>query len=190
MGTERDLEYEGPCLCGKGRFRIDCCTPDHGWSVSVRESYETHIQCADCSSKYELHQFGKQFGLVKRSDIAERESHRQQWHKLQKAMLNRQDVHQLLDELAEHLDGLTSLAAKHRTLSRAGLEYGGIAGFRKGWQSGSAFAKRISGYEIKKVLGLLKSDNADLAAACEAIEAESDASRAPLPMVGEPVYSL
>ena len=29
MGTERDIAHEGPCSCGKGKYIIYVCSPDH-----------------------------------------------------------------------------------------------------------------------------------------------------------------
>lgn len=137
MGTERSIEYEGPCLCGKGFFRIDDCQVDHGWPTAMPQWYETRIDCPVCSEKFSIEERGARFVLIERSLLREhKQKHDQHQKKIdtkKREIFTNAEVLMALNRVEELINKQKSVAAIYRLFKGANLVHCSIATFRKRW---------------------------------------------------------
>lgn len=191
MGTGRSSEFSGPCVCGKGKFEIDYCTPDHGWSVPTPEWYEASISCPTCRATYELQQFGQAFHLVSKAELAAIEERKKAVYAAAEKLHGMADAKGLIKTLTKLLDDQRSLAATHRLLSSAGLEHSSLATFRKRWSGSTAWVKsHISGYSVERVLKLIGVQDAELQSGITQLEQLSSESNLPPTPIKPPIYVL
>lgn len=191
MGTDRSIEYSGSCACGKGKFEIDHCTPDHGWSVATPEWYETSISCPACSVSYDLQRFGKAFHLVSQAELAATAAKKEEVYAAEDRLREMAIAKGLMKALTNLLADQRSLAATHRLLSSAGLEHSALATFRKRWSGSGAWVKsHISGYSVGKVLKLLGVHDEELKSAAAQLEQLSSESNRPSTPIEPPIYVL
>ena len=191
MGTDRSQEYIGPCSCGAGTYEIDHCTPDHGWPVANPEWYESRINCELCSRKYAIHRFGTSFFLVTQSELRVLEKKTEEVYAAADGLKSAAAAKGVLDTLIALLDDQSSLAAKHRLLTGADLEYSSLATFRKRWTDSQRWVNNhVSGYNVARVMVLLGVRDAELEAAAKALEQLRDESAAPPTPVGAAIYQL
>ena len=189
MGTDRFLEYEGPCKCGKGSYKINSCTPDHGWPISNPFWYEAYIHCDNCKEKYNLIQQGRNFVLIELAELNERESHRKKAYDLANNLMKQEKTQLTLELLVSLLDSQPSMAAVHRKLRKFGLENSSIGTFRKFWSGGKDWVNRyISAYNIPKVLELLEKDDVEMLERIKQINDLHKEADKPLTPIGMPVY--
>lgn len=190
MGTDRFLEYEGPCNCGKGSYKINNCTPDHSWPTSTPFWFEASIRCDNCKEKYNLIQQGRNFVLIERAELNERESHRKKAYDLANNFMKQEKTQLTLELLVSLLDSQPSMAAVHRQLSKFGLEHSSIGTFRKGWSGGKDWVNRyISAYKIPAVLELLEKDDVEMLERIKQINDLLEEADKPLTPIGKPVYT-
>ena|SRR3990172_2621386 len=191
MGTERDTLFEGPCNCGKGSLRVDHCSPDHGWPTSTPFWYETSINCRDCEKRFELQRQGKHFVFVEKSEIAKRTALGEEAYKRGQALLRTPSVKKLLSSFIDMLNHQKSMAAVHRILRDASLEYSSIGTFRKRWAGAESWVKSyLSANDLPKVMKLLHTtDKATLDEVKEIADLWKE-SQVPPPAFGKPVFSI
>jgi hypothetical protein len=189
MGTERDMVYEGPCICGKGIFAVDYCNPDHGWPTSTPFWYESSIRCQDCNKLYELIEQEKAIVVVEHKEIARQKKVMEQWHQLRDEIMQRSDVKEILMSFVTLLRRLGTMAATHRLLKGANLDYYSLATFRKNWSGPEQWAARnLSPNNLKTVMGLLGITNDQVLKEVTKLDDLWEAANAPLQSLGKPVY--
>lgn len=142
MGTERSVEFEGPCLCGKGRFEIDDCAVDHGWPTSRPQWYEPRINCPACRERFDLQKRGKAFVLVEQVNLRERRAREEAVDRMAKRIMAHLEMEAVVAQLAAMLEAQPSVAAKFRLLRGAGLEDGTEGTFRRHWQGAGTWIRR------------------------------------------------
>jgi hypothetical protein len=69
MGTDRDVVHEGACTCGRGKYIINVCSPDHAWARARQTTWETEIACPDCSKQFAIERQGNDFCRVRKADV-------------------------------------------------------------------------------------------------------------------------
>ncbi|TES60685.1 hypothetical protein E2P84_44100 [Burkholderia cepacia] len=194
MGTDRSTEFEGPCRCGKGTFHIDECEPDHGWPTATPRWYESRINCRQCGAEFEIEKRGKAFVLVRRSELREIESLKHDAFEASNAFMASTDVTARLASFAAMLDAHPTMAAVHRTLSAAELEYGSVGNFRRGWRGGAAWVQsNVRPSNLVTVYRLLQVPPAELAgikAKITELDRLDAVAYAPAKPVGAPIYQL
>ncbi|NWH05629.1 hypothetical protein [Desulfobacter latus] len=187
MGTDRELEYEGPCECGEGKYIIKFCEPDHGWSNNFW--YEYTIQCKRCAEKYELDQRGNKFYLVEKKELERKQKQLEKCQKKSHELMTTEKVKKILEKFITHLDALPSMAAIHRLLSYEKLECCSVATFRKRWNGGTTWVERNVNYfhlvAIMKILGITHND---IIEDINEIEELSKVAALPPKTIGKPVY--
>lgn len=160
MGTERDTVYEGRCICGKGTFVVDYCNPDHGWPTSTPFWYEFSIRCQECKNQYELVEQEKSVVVVEKAEIVKQNELMKQWHRLGTEIMQHPEVKEILKSFVTLLKQHNSIAAIHRLLHGANLDYYTVATFRKKWLGPEKWVERnISTRDLPRVMGLLSNNN-------------------------------
>jgi len=191
MGTDRTTEFEGPCLCGEGTFRIDDCEVDHAWPTATPQWYEGHIHCRNCAAKYELVKRGKRFVLVKRSELQEIDSKRTQAYDAGVHLMARPEVLATLNTFAALLTNQPSMAATHRLLVAEELEYSSVGTFRKGWSGGADWIRRhIKPDNLLRIYQIVNAPRDDLETWLADVERLNAAAAVTATPVGEPVYEI
>ncbi len=191
MGTDRSIEYQGPCLCGKGTFRIDYCEVDHGWPTATPQWYETYIQCSACSKRFSLQRRDARFVLIERSLLREREQRSKVADSKATEILADSEVRTALKGFERLMSHQRSVAAVYRLLTSAGLEYCSVGTFRRHWAGAQDWIKKSampsSLVQIFKLVGMstqrLKTMLAQLAALQELAQEPAEPH-------GKPVYLL
>lgn len=187
MGTDRELEYEGPCKCGGGKYIIEFCEPDHGWSNKFW--YEYGINCKRCAEKYVLNQRGKIFYLVEKKELVRKKKQSEKYQQKSDQLMETEEVETILEKFIDFLDNFPSMAAIHRLLSSEGLEYSSVTTFRKRWNGGANWVERNGYYfhllEIIKILGITQSN---IIEDVNEIKKLSKAADLPPKTIGKPVY--
>jgi hypothetical protein len=191
MGTDRTTVFEGPCRCGNGTFQVDCCSPDHGWPVSTPFWYEPSIRCKECSEKYELQRQENLVVLVEKSGIRKRDQLLREANRIGQTLLSTPEVKSIVADFSRLLNRQVSKAAIYRLLCSVGLEYSSIGTFRKYWKGGEDWVKRhVSMYNLEQVMRVLNVENKAIQEKLKQIESLSEASKEPLPCVGDPIYVI
>jgi hypothetical protein len=114
MGTERFVLYDGPCACGKGKYIIKECSPDHPWVKSHQIWLESTIDCPECKRKYVIeNRSGKVYRILK-SEIDKIEKANEKWHVKIKEIKSYVKDKGYIDKLEETIEGLPSVAAIYR----------------------------------------------------------------------------
>ena len=191
MGTDRSIEYQGPCLCGCGTFRIDDCEVDHAWPTATPQWYECHIDCPTCSEQFAFQQKGNRFVLIEQSVLKERQCRDQVAKDKAAAILSDEEVRSVIKKFEVLLGAQSSVAAIYRVFSGAGLENCAEGTFRRHWQSPrdwtKSWAKPKSLPQIFGVVGTSTERLSDMLSELSALE--KHASQPP-EQYGEPVYVL
>ena len=192
MGTERTLEYKSVCRCGLGTFLIEDCSPDHGWSGSARQWYESRIDCPTCGSLYEIQRRSRSFVLVSRVVLREREAIRHDAYERGEALMQTNAVTDVLKSLEDLLAKQRSAAAVFRLVRRARLTHDLTEGtFRRHWSTPKYWIRgNITVGHLRAVLALLKVSPTTVVEPLAQIEALSERAGAPIEPVGEPIYTL
>lgn len=190
MGTERDTVYECPCMCGRGKFHIDFCNPDHGWPTSTPFWYEFFIKCTSCDQVYELQQYENHVVVVEKKEIEKKKQIADESHRRWKLLLGSLEVKKLLKDFIFLIDSQRSLAAIHRLLTAARLDHSSIATFRRRWRSAQEWVDQHVYYsnlpDIMKLVG--NNSNDILNEVCAIKKLSEDSERLP-PSVGKPIYT-
>lgn len=114
MGTERYVLYDGPCACGKGKYIIKECCPDHPWVKSHQYWLESTIDCSECKEKYIIDdRNGKVYQILK-SEIDKIEKAKEKWHLKIKEIKSHVKDKGYIDKLKQDIEDLPSMAAIHR----------------------------------------------------------------------------
>ena len=191
MATDRTTEYEGSCKCGSGLFRIDYCTPSHGWPTSTPYWYEAHIDCSNCAKKYDLIQQDQVFILVEQSETRECEHLRNEAQSLATKLMESPEVQNLLAKFIDFLEDEPSMAAVHRLLKKAGLEYYSVGTFRKHWLDAKNWVERnISDRQLPEVMAILSHHDKTISERIQRIEALREQADKPLTPIGDIVYRI
>lgn len=183
--------YSGSCKCGAGEEIIEFCTPDHGWSVSVSQWYETAVRCPECSKEYEIQRFGKHFHRVSTAEIETKEAQKQKAYGMSKAISKKAQEKGVTQTLIDLLTEQPSIAATYRLLSSAELVHCSLGTFRKNWTGSQSWVDQNSlGHNVTKIMSLLDIEDEELKSLHDEMELLlADAREAPTPM-GEPVHTL
>lgn len=191
MGTERSVEYEGPCNCGHGSYRIDECTPDHGWPTATPLWYEPRIDCAHCCSLYEIKKRGKQFVLIEKSKLQQREVLQHDAHVRGGALMMCAAVQPALQALELLLTSQQSVAAICRVLKTAGLTDRSEPSFRNHWNGPKAWIQsNIRPSNLGKVLTLVNIAPNEVTQELSAILQLSAAAYEAVEPFGSSIYEL
>ena len=191
MGTERSIEYEGPCICGHGRYRIDECSPDFVWSTVNPPWYEPNIDCTRCRTLYKIERRGKQFVLVERSKLERRDGLRHEAYLRGDALMENPSVQAALSALETILKSQRSVAATCRLLKAAGLTRYSEATFRNHWSSPTAWIKvNIQADQLPSVLALVKMAPVEVSEELSKIAELTKAAAVPIESYGQPIYEL
>lgn len=191
MGTERSIEFEGPCLCGRGTFRIDDCQVDHSWPTARPQWYESKISCPDCEKKFTIEKRGGRFFLIERAALQNREDR-------QRAVANRVDEILADDEVVATLVQFESLlgaqrsvAAVYRLLRDADLESCAEGTFRKHWRGPREWVRQWARPrtlpQIYAAVGASRSRLDRMLSELATLEVHANE---PIEPYGEPVYAF
>src|SRR3972149_2483082 len=190
MGTERDTVYEDTCRCGKGKFRIDFCNPDHGWPTSTPFWYELFINCKSCNQVYELQQHGNHIVVVEKIEIEKKKRLTNESHRRWKLLLNTSEVKKILKDFILLIDSQRSMAAIHRLLTGAGIEHSSVATFRKRWRSAQDWVDHhIYYFNLPDIMKLVGNNSNEILNEVRAIKKLSKDSESLPPFVGKPIYT-
>jgi len=189
MGTERDTVYEGPCRCGKGKFRIDYCNPDHGWPTSTPFWYELFIKCQACDRIYQLQHQDNYIVVVEKAEIIKKKQLSTESDKRWKSLLDTSEVKEVVNDFILLIESQRSIAAIHRLLTSARIEYSSISTFRKNWRGSEDWVKHhLYYFNFPNVMKLVGNNSSAILNEIKEIETFSkDSKKAPL-SVGEPIY--
>ena len=116
MGTDRDSVYEGPCSCGKGRYIINLCTPDHPFAKNDQYSYEFEISCPECSKRYVLEVKGYEAFRILRSEVEEKRKLKQLHYNKSEQVMEYAKQQGYLQTLKEKIAQLPTKASVYRAL--------------------------------------------------------------------------
>ena len=189
MGTDRELEYEGPCKCGEGKYIIKFCEPDHGWSNKFW--YEYGIHCKRCAEKYVLDQKGKKFYLVEKKELARKKKQSEKYHQKSNQLMKTEEVKTILEKFINFLDSFPSMAAIYRLLSSEGIEYCSITTFRKRWNGGANWVERNGYYfHLVKMIKILGITQSDIIEHVKEIKKLSKVADLPPKTIGKPVHEI
>lgn len=191
MGTDRSAKFEGPCLCGRGLFRVDDCSVDHSWPTAVPQWYESRIDCPDCSARFSLQQRGRRFVLVERTALHERELRESAVRECESSILSSVEVRRVLGRFEEELGAQRSVAAIYRLLRNAGLESYSEGTFRRHWSTPAAWIQEKAHPKVlSQIFRVVGAQTDRLEIMLRQLHALEDlASQQPEPF-GEPVYIL
>jgi uncharacterized Zn finger protein (UPF0148 family) len=163
MGKDRNIEYEGPCLCGKGNFRIINCEVQHGWQTVTPQWYETEINCPICSKLFSLEQRGIHFVLIEKSALQEKEQHKKSADIKKEEIFNSEEVKTALDKFEELINKERSLAAKHRLLKSVNHENSSVSTFRRHWIDAKSWIRNnVTISTLKQIFDLVKASTQKL----------------------------
>lgn len=190
MGTDRSVEYQGPCLCGRGTFRIDDCEVDHAWPTATPQWYECRIECPACSERFSLQRKGN-LVLIEQSVLEERQCREQVARDKAAAILSDQEVRSVIGQFEALLGAQRSVAAIYRVLSGAGLEHCAEGTFRRHWQSPQAWTKNwAKPKSLLQIFGVVGTSTERLSAMLSELRALEEHASQPPEQYGEPVYVL
>lgn len=114
MGTERFVIYDGPCACGKGKYIIKECCPDHPWVKSHQYWLESSIDCPECREKYIIeNRNGKVYQILK-SGMDKIEKAKEKWHSKIKDINSYVKEKGYFDKLKQDIEDSSSVAAIYR----------------------------------------------------------------------------
>jgi hypothetical protein len=183
--------YSGSCKCGAGEEEIEFCTPDHGWSVSVSQWYETAVKCPKCDKGYKIQRFGKHFHRVSTAEIEAKEIQKQKAYETSKVISKKAQEKGVKQALIKLLTEQPSIAATYRMLLHAELVHCSLGTFRKNWPGSQSWADQNSrGHNVTEIMSLLGIEDEGLKSLHDEMELSlAEAHKAPTPM-GEPVYTL
>ncbi len=191
MGTERELEHECPCICGKGKFRIDFCNKDHGWPVSTPFWYEFDIQCKSCSQLYKLEQQDNSIVIVEKKEIEKRQQLAEEYYKRWQKLRMTSAVQKIIIDFVSILEQQPSMAAIHRLLSREGLESSSISAFRRNWRGANKWVEsNIYFSKLKTIMKLVNNEDEIILKELDEIENIYKDSRVSLTPFGNPIYKI
>jgi hypothetical protein len=189
MGTERDTVYEGPCRCGKGKFRIDCCNPDHGWPTSNPFWYELFIKCEACKQVYQLKHHENCIVLVEKAEIIKKKLLADESNKRWKLLRSTSEVNKILKDFILLIERQRSMAAIHRLLTGAGLEHCSISTFRKSWRDAQHWVNNhLYSSNLPNIMRLVGNNSSNILNEIGDIKALSKNSENMPPIVGDPIY--
>lgn len=190
MGTERDIVYEGPCKCGEGKFQVYFCNPDHDWPTSTPFWYELSIVCKACKQLYELQIHENHVVVVERSEIFKKKQLAKESEKRWSSLLSTVEVKKILNEFISLIEGQRSIAAIHRLLTTAGLEYSSITTFRKKWSSPQGWIdKNVYHFTLSKIMELVGNNSTGVLQEVLIIEKLYKEAQSNPPFLGEPIYT-
>lgn len=190
MGTERDTVYENICKCGKGTFRIDFCTPDHGWPTSTPVWYESFIKCTSCELVYELQQHENHIVVVEKIEIKNRKHLADESGKRWRRLLSTAEVKNILKEFISLIERQPSKAAIHRLLKGADIEHSSLVTFRKNWRGAQHWVDLHVYYSnFRNVMEVVGYSNSDILDELNEIKKLFDDSNSIPPVVGKPIYT-
>lgn len=191
MGTDRSIEYQGPCVCGHGTFRIDDCEVDHSWPTSNPQWYECRIDCPTCSERFSLQRKGNRFVLIEQSVLRDRQQRKQVAENRADAILLDQEVRSVIGQFEALLGTQRSVAAVYRVLSGAGLENCAEGTFRRHWQSPQAWTKNwATPKSLQQIFGVVGASTERLNVMLSELRALEEHASQPPEQYGEPVYVL
>ena len=190
MGTDRSTRHEGPCRCGKGKVKIDYCTPDHGWPTATPFWYESNLDCPICKAIFEIQDHDGKLVYVSRSDIQKNQVIRQQSEIKSQQLLSSSSVKQIELQLFAALSNRRTKKAKHDFLKSAQLNHTTYQTFLKHWMGEDNWIKwnfRVRNLrEIMAALGIHDQVVLNEVNAIEKLEQQASARPSP---VGGPIYS-
>lgn len=191
MGTDRSQIYSGSCKCGIGTEEIEFCTPDHGWSVSVPQWYETAVACPKCVEEYKLQKLGKGFYRVSITETQAKEDQEKKAFETAKMIRKKAQEKGITQGLIDLLSKQPSIAAVYRILSHAGLEHYTLGTFRKHWSGSQSWVdQNCNSHNITQIMSLLGMEDHELTELNAQVESLlAEARKDPIQM-GDPVYSL
>lgn len=190
MTTERTSEFSGKCPCGKGTLEITCCSDDNGYTV-YPDYYESLVACGVCKTAYVIEKVGKAFHLAHKGDVDKITSKNEEFHSAAEKLRSAAESIGIMSAFADLLDALPSAAARHRTVTYAGIERSAIATFRNRWRGGKVYAQiNSSGHNVGRILKIIKNSDPSLLAAVAQLEALGHEARGRPPVIHPPFYTL
>ena len=191
MGTDRSIEFKGPCLCGRGTFRIDDCEVDHAWPTATPQWYECHIECPACSEQFSLQRKGNRFVLIEQSVLQEQQCRVLVAKDKAAEILSDQEVRSVIGQFEALLDAQRSVAAIYRVLRDTGLEYCAEGTFRRHWQSSQIWTKNwAKPKSLLQIFGVVGASTERLSTMLSELRALEEYASQPPEQYGEPIYAL
>jgi hypothetical protein len=193
MGTERWTEFEGPCLCGKGKDFIDGEAPDHPWAKSYSPHYKCRTTCEECRANYGFEERDGAFYRVLKTEITKKKKNESKWHEKQREIEEHVISGGYHSQLARRLNALRSMAAMHRVL--APLVYAGsLNSFRNDMKSagsvGEWIERHVHGTDWSRLAEFLGIQDSALQQKTEQASKLWQESQKPLELLNPPFYSL
>lgn len=192
MGTERDIAHESPCSCGKGKYIIYVCSPDHPYVRNNQMSLEFRINCTYCESKYELESRDGKVYPILREEIKKSEELSAQWSSFTKEIFDMVKHKGYLKEFVTRLKFLKSVVAVHRTLKSLIYVHQGIQRFRKEFNHSApeSWIEQNVRYNdwpnILKWSGKTDPEIEELISKAEQLRERSEH----VPVAGQPIYEI
>ena len=116
MGTERELFYEGACSCGKGKYKVSECEPDHPWVRTGQQWYESEISCPSCSDRFVLEVSNNEVCEISKSELVKRKKDEEKWFQKRKEIMEYAATKGYLTALQKLMDNQRSVAAIYRVV--------------------------------------------------------------------------
>jgi predicted RND superfamily exporter protein len=127
--------------------------------------------------------------VVEQKEIARQKKLMEQWHRLRNEIMQLPEVKEVLKSFVALLKRQGSMAATHRLLKEANLDYYSLATFRKKWPGPEKWTEgNLSPNNLKTVMGLLSIKNDQVLEEVAKLDELWEAANAPLQSIGEPVY--
>ena len=184
MGTDRDLIHEGPCSCGKGKYIVYFCTPDHPYAKEDQYSYEFKITCSECSQKYLLEVRGCKTVRILKSEVEKRRKIQQLFHNKGEQIMGYAKEKGYLQAVKERIGQLPSVASIYRALKLFLPVYQTEATFRKHFtDAGKWVDKNIFAHDIEGVMRFLGIKDKELTTMVDEMEKLRELSRQAAPVV-------
>lgn len=165
MGTDRDLIFEGSCSCGKGKYVVSLCTPDHPYAKDDQYSYELTITCEECSDRYALEVRGKKVYRILESELRNKKRIEKLWHHKSEQIMRHAEKKGYLEALKNKIDKMPSISKIYQALKPALNLYMTEGTFRKHFGDTEKWIRNnIYSSNMKEVMAFLKIEDDELSA--------------------------
>ncbi len=131
MGTDRFTIHAGPCTCGRGKYIVDECSPDHAYARPSQTWWDSKISCRECASRYELRQSGNGIVRLLRSEVLEQGDLTDRWHLKLREIDEYADSKGYFEILAARVNSFDSMAELHRELTTLLVARNHVSTFRR-----------------------------------------------------------
>jgi len=180
-------------LCGEGELVVNYCTPDHPFANSDAYHWELFLECDICNGEYVFIDQDQQAVIASRTEIAARQTARQEYLERSRALMSRDDVRAYLSQLIALVISQPSAAAKHRVFTRAGMTVDSEATFRRSLKAVGderIVQQSAAPHNLSRIMTILEVKNEEISNELEVLKALELKSKEPCRPVIDPVCVL